>query len=194
MRRLGGGGVGSTPRWSTTDATAATLSDRSSSMVSSHRRPPSAKMLGDHRVESENRCVNRYAVDLLEMRHQRSYRASHRHSRHRDRTGLRSQPSDDRADLRYHPHHARNVVQRIHVGIGRPCVAPRTVTGLHRQCDVEARVRPESAGLARTAGRSVGPDRRRAPTPARAAIVTRATQVHDSGRRTAEAFGRQRLR
>ena len=71
MRRRSGGGDGSTD-WA-----------------------PAAEVGCDHRVEPEDRRVHRDGVDFLEMRNQPGDRASHGYTGHRDRAGLRPQPSHD---------------------------------------------------------------------------------------------------
>ena len=187
MRRRSGGGDGSTASRSTGDANRATVADRSTSLTSRTDGSPSSEVLRDHRVEPEDRGIHRDGVHRLEMRHQCRDRTAHRHTGYRDRGGLRLQPAHDRSDLRHRPHHPRDVGQRIHVRIGRPCFATDAVARLHRQRDVETELALDAPGPREQ-------EIQRLPLPCavhpyqpRSPVITLPAQVYRCGRRAARS-------
>ena len=141
------GGSGSTASVIDHRGMAATVSEPSSPMVSSTDGPHRLQMLGDHRIEAEDRRVHR---DPSTPSSGCETNAA---------TGLPidtpdtaiavdcgSQPAHQRAHLRDHPHHPRDVGQRVHVRVGRPRPCAGAVARLHRQGDVEAQFVVGSAG------------------------------------------------
>ena len=168
MRRLSGGAVGSTDRVidGRGDGRHRLRPQQPDGVVD--RRPPSAEVLGDHRIEAENRRVHRDTVDVLEVRNQCRHRTSHGHPGYRDRGRLRPQPSHQGADLGDHAHHSRDVGQRVHVRILRPRSPACAVARLDRQGDVEAQLVSDPPGAGEQQVQRADPDRPRAPTPATA--------------------------
>ena len=181
-----------------TDVTAPTTSEPSSSSLAVPADGPHRpRWCGDHRVQTEDRRVQRHGVDRLQMRDQR--RRPHFPATHpatRDRRCLRRAATAPRRAPRRPP---ASCPRRWPAGPCRgsaatPCgVAPCTRAG--PAAPRSSRAPRCRSGAPGETSRSIGcPGRPRAPTPARAAGLAVPAQVDDRGRRTAEARPRQRLR
>ena len=192
MRRRSGGGDGSAASRSIGAANRSTVADRSTSLMS--------RTEGPHRL----RCC---AIIALSPKIG-VYAATASTGSSCDTSAATGLPMDTpdiamavdcdrsqrRSHLRHGAHHSRNVGQRVHVRIGRPCFATDTVARLHRQRDVETELALDTPSAGEQQIQRLSLSCAVHPYQPGPAVVAVSAQVHRCGRGPPEPLDRQRTR